>query len=151
MNHVPPVQEPDLRHARCKPRLLAQARPARRGCLASLCELGAETRPHVTASQPAAGRVASKCSTRRQPHVNLWMLAIGSYLHHLFIPRAWNVVATTRRHSILTSDPGNRSYYCHTFRAMACLLWSAARSLLTGRASKPNPVAGPSEEPSVSP
>lgn len=70
MNHVPPVQEPDLRHARCKPRLLAQARPARRGCLASLCELGAETRPHVTASQPAAGRVASKCSTRRQPHVD---------------------------------------------------------------------------------
>lgn len=70
MNHVPPVQEPDLRHARCKPRLLAQARPARRGCLASLRELGAETRPHVTASQPAAGRVASKCSTRRQPHVD---------------------------------------------------------------------------------
>lgn len=50
VNHVPPVQELDLGHARCKPRLLAQAWPARRGCLASLCELGAETRPHVTAS-----------------------------------------------------------------------------------------------------
>lgn len=54
VNRVPPVRELDLGHARCKPRLLAQAGPARHGCLVSLCELEAATRPQVMASQPAA-------------------------------------------------------------------------------------------------